>query len=713
MRQNNGFFPIEDGEFREWLCSRSLVAHGEGPAVRALERVRRCPELGDASFLSCEFLLLLNTVDLCLNPPDPAVEHIFSALVETIPNYGQFPADEGEFNGAFSLIENEVHQKISAIKEKKEGLPLKHLEYQRMSLEWEGGFAVHGPQLLFDIVLTENEIRQFLFAGVGIPLCYLLYFIALDEAGHFSPLVRQSAVRALRDAPESYLWEKFQSLRTDFLSAYPVVVPVLPDANIEEFARSMEKALLLLGRDYDHNVLLYIARDVLETMPDSRAFLHSFPLAVSAVHGDEVLAHQWYALRLRTYRSQRDGLADKRFVEVMDYSLPNSRGIPADLFRDKDLALPFIRREYLRSRNIDTEAEIRLRSVCDVFVPPSFVRTKSIAKAKDLILVYLPYLTMYVDGGTAQNEHDSRMSRDDIALLLDRDFDLCALTPESLLHAKIMLWYVEPIHDLFKIGEADEAALSHINNYVEGIYGKPLSADEAAEKARAVIARENESCDLLHEGTPQWMRLFNILVRRYTKRNTLTLWEMRGALYDMRKKQSKPFFYPITSAIGEKAQGKLSQVLRDFEKDYKWFKKIRESLYKHFYNRLDKLETAIDVCGWKEFEGRCLRLDRQCCSISTVCKDLTENKCGLKALTCKFWLCPAAQARAASTWKGRRLLAMRKRFSFWCRALNVPLKIRCSFLNSFDDKAPEPHVDSTSADWYDRPMTAYSIYRKT
>ncbi|MDR1836306.1 MAG: hypothetical protein LBQ89_01465 [Treponema sp.] len=695
-----------DSIFRDWFCSTSTAPLGESLFVRALAFVRIFPELGDIGLLSREFLLQLNVNDLYLNFPDRTNENVFSATIETIPCYVQFPESESEFNETFCLIEQEVMRKIETLKDKKESLLFKDFDYQRMVYEQGEEYSERGAALLFEILMTENELRQFLFAGLNIPLCYLVYFIALDEMGHFSSVVRQAAANALYNAPYGFLWEKFNALRGYFFNAHCAAAPIVPDASVQEFAYSMEKALRLLGFNFEYGTIAEIAREVFDTMPEGRAFLHDFPLKISTAKGDELLSHQWYTLRLKTYWKEKDDSATKRITEILDYSIPNSRGIPAALFRDKNLAVPFIHREYLCSRNIVNEAEIRLRSKTP-FIQPSFVRTRNIERTRDLVLAFMDFLEMYAQGG-------GRMKRDDIALLLERHFDLSALTAESLLHAKIMLWYIEPVHGIFKIDEANEAALARINEYIEGIYGKPLSAEKAVEKARAVIAVENEKIaemngglveeaetwPLLQEDKPQWARLFNILVRHYTRRNTLTLWELRGVLYDMREKPRKPFYYPVAAAIGSKLQKTLSQVLRDFEKDYKWFRKARERLYDCIYKSLDKAENKIDVCGWQELDGKCLRLDRQCCSIPYPCGELTDKKCGLRALTCKFWLCTAAQARAASTWRGRRLLGMRRFYSFWCQALNVPLKVRCSRRDSFDDDAKARFADLAEG-WYD------------
>ena len=705
-----------DSVFRDWFRSVSIGQIGESLAVRALAFVRLFPELGDFDFLSRELLLQLNKNDLYLNPPDRSFENVFSAIIEAVSCYVQFPESEVEFNETFGLIEREVMQKIDTLKDKKESLLFKDIEYQRIVYEQGEEYSKRGSALLFEILLTENEMRQFIFTGLNIPLCYLFYFIALDEMGHFSPVVRQAAACALFNAPYSFLWEKFNAMRGDFFNAHGVCAVVVRDTSVQEFACSICRAMNLLGVDFKYGTIREIASEVFDTMPDSRAFMHDFPLKITNAGGDELLTHLWYTVRLKTYWKQ-DGLETRRVTEILDFSIPNSRGIPAVLFRDKNLAVPFIQREYLCSRNIVNEAEIRLRCRTP-FIMSSFIRTRNVERARDLVLAFIDFLEMYAQGNEVfESEGGGKLNREDIAMMLERHFDLSTVTAESLLQAKIMLWYIEPIHSIFRIDEANEGALTRINEYIEGIYGKPLSAEEAVKKARSIINAENEKIaemnselegeaetwPLLKEDKPQWARLFNILVRHYTSRNTLTIWELRGVLYDMKKKPRKAFLYPIAAAVGGKVQRTLSKVLRDFEKDYKWFRRVREWLYDRIYKSLDKAESKIDVCGWHEFGGVCLRRDRQCCSIPYPCENLTGNKCGLRALTCKFWLCSAARARADYSWRGRRLLGLRRFLSFWCQALNVPLKVRCSKRDSFEDKAGARFADLAEG-WFDKPL---------
>jgi hypothetical protein len=707
-----------DSGFRGWLSGRQLTGMSESLAVRVLAMIRLFPSLGDGDYLCREFFLLMDRADLHLNPYNHAVQHTFSALIETIIEYAECPADNDDFGETFNLIEQEVRHKIEELEYKKLALPD---DAERLQLFFENDMdrPEQWTAFLVEFLLRQKEVRQFLFAGLGIPVSYLIFFIALDERGHFSPLVRQAAMSALRNAPHATcLSEKFHSLRSDYFTIYPAAVPIVPDTTTAEFARSIGNALRLLHAGYDPHAVTEIAKVVLDTMPDSRAFLHEYPLAISAAPGDSVLSQQCFSLCFRTLNDTPDGALLRRYIEVADYSTPNSRGIPATLFCCKDLAMPFIRREYLSSLNIDNEAEIRLMSVPAAFTPPPFVRSSGVTKAKRLIETYMTLLELYTQAGdTFESQGGHSITREDIALLLEPHFDLSLVTAESFLQAKIMLWYVEPIHSIFTISEATEETLARINDYTETIYGKPLPLEEAREKARAVITAENEhiaamnsSLDddpellwpLITEDSPLWTRLVDILVQRYTRRNTLTVWELNGVLYDMREKPSAPFYYPLTAAIGTFIQRTLSRAVRAFEEDHHSFKKVRERLYDYYFKQLDKAERALDPCGWQE--GKCLRLDRQCCTIPYRCQHLTETSCRFKALTCKFWLCSAARARLASTRKGRTLLAKRRRYSFWCQALNIPLKIRCTRLNSFDDKATEPYADVSRADWFDRPL---------
>jgi len=605
----------ETALFRQWFEKQSIEKLGEGITVRCLALIRRFPELCDFDYLYNNFIKFRSKADLSLNSYDSVTEHIFAELLETTAIYLNFPASEEEF--------------------------------------------------------AEKELRELLFANMDIPLCYLIYFIALDEYGHFTPIVRQAAISSLRYANRNLLWNKFVELRGDYFIIYPVYAPVIKDFTVSELAYSICKALRLLDAEYEYKTIFEISNAIFETMPNFRKFLYNFPLAITKANPDVLFSKQLASLAFRTFYDIEDNKHTvKRFIEILDYTLPNSMGLPAILFKYKELALPFIRREYLRFKYVENEAEIRLRSVIDPYYPPK----------------------------------------------IEGDLKLSTITEENKLYDKIMLCYIKPIQSIFNINEANEETLLKINEYIESIYGKQLSIEEAKERTIELIALENENIEAmnreldgdtdslwqpLEEGSYQWDKLYLILFKQYTQRNTLTLWELRGILYDMRKKRSKPFYYPVTDAIGKYFQRTISKILRSYEKSFPNFINARKWLYDYFYDKLDAEEKKLDVCGWKEYSGVCLRRDRNCCKIPYTSPCFTEKDCKCKSLSCKFWLCSAALSRLALIKKGKRLLKKRRLYSYWCIAFNVPLRIRCSKLNSFDDKAKEPLIDITKSDWFD------------
>jgi len=714
--------------FRAWIENQSLEKLGESITVRCLSLIRKFPELCGFDYLYKNFLAFCGKTDMRLNSYDTETEHIFAELLETTAVFLSFPASEEEFTENIKTIENSLKEKIKYLMNEKIKLPEKNAEYLRLFYENEEENSDNATQLLFEILLIEKELQQFLFSNVDIPLCYLIYFIALDEYGHFTPIVKQAAIYGLKNANNNYLWNKFLELRKDYFKICPVYAPIIKDVTVYELANSICKALNFLEAEHEYQTVFEISKTIFETMPDFNSFLYNYPLTITNANGDAVLTKQWTSIAFRTFLDIKDkSHTIKRITEILDYTLPDSMGLPAVLFKYKELSLPFIRREYLRFKNVDNEAEIRLRSTDDPYYPPKFVRTQNPKKARDLVSTYMTFLELYSQKDNFfESPQGNRINREDIAMFLEKHFDLSAITEDNILHAKIMLWYVEPIQSIFKISEANEETLSKINEYIESIYGSPLTIEAAKEKALEIIAQENENIEAmnrelkevtenlwlpLQEGSYLWNKMYSILLRQYTSRNTLTIWELRGILYDMRKKRAKPFYYPFTEYIGKFFQRTVSKILKSYEKDHPNFIKARKWLYDYFYNKLDTAEKKLDVCGWKEYSGVCLRKDRNCCKIPYPNQCLTETGCNCKPLSCKFWLCTAALSRLISSKKGRRFLIKRRLYSYLCIALNIPLKIRCSKINSFDDKAKEPFVDVSLVDWFDNPLVPYAEKR--
>ena len=721
--ETNPFTPQEAQTFCSWLYSRPLFETGESIAVRSLEIIRRFPEMIDIDFLCSEFMFYIDKTDLHINRSNPAAENIFYSLIETMACCTSYPVNENDFNESMKKIEKEVIEKIETINDKKLKLPEKSDEYLNLFYNQDTEYPEKGNELLMEILLAEKELRQFLFTGLGISVSYFIYFIAIDERGHFSPVVKQAAMLALNFNHDNYLWKKLKEMRSDLFTEKTATAPVIKDASVIEFTHSICKAMRILNEEYDYSLIKETAFAVLETMPNGRAFLHEYPLKITAKAGDDLLTFYRYSLIFKTMFAPPDGAAVKRYVKMEDHTAPNSRGLPAALFRTKEIALPFIHRESMRYMRIENEAEIRIRylnwrsTYDEVNAAPLFVRAVTAEKARKLIETYMMFLEMYVQNEDMFTSQGGRsINREDIAFFLEKNFNLSALNADSLLSAKINLFFLEPVYSIFKPGNGDEETLAGINSYIESIYGKPLTKHEADEKARDTINKENERITamnktiddktgilfpLLTENTYKWERLYNILTEGYTRRNTLLFWEYRGVLKDIKERPQKPFYYQILKNSGKFIKNKMLNTVKAFEKDYKWFKKVRVWVYNYIYRKLDRTERKLDICGWTEQNGECLRKDRQCCISTIPCGYMSEKGCRVKALSCKFWLCSAAQAKAASHKNGRRFLEKRKRYNFWCQALNIPLKIRCSQLDSFDEKAKEIYVDITADNWYD------------
>ena len=280
--------------FRNWLHKQSLLDLGENLAVRCLALIRQFPVLSNYDYLYREFLQFINRADQHLNPSNITINNIFAALIETITGYIKFPSDENVFYESIINIEQSIKDKIEKLKESKAELPIKNAEYLLLVNEHDPLDTDKIAQLMFEILLAEKELRQFLFAGVEMPMPYLIYFIALDEVGHFSPIIQQAALssiagrQSLHCADKTFLWKKCTELRSDFFTVYNATAVIAPDTTAKEFAYSIKKALNLLGIEYDYASTTEIAHALLEKIPDCRDFLYHFPVKISNNPGEKI-----------------------------------------------------------------------------------------------------------------------------------------------------------------------------------------------------------------------------------------------------------------------------------------------------------------------------------------------------------------------------------------------------------------------------------------
>ena len=76
--------------------------------MRSLSLLTLFPELTDIDYLYDEFLKMIYSADLYVNRHDRTTDNIFSALMEAVSCFVEFPANENEFNETMKQIEQEA-----------------------------------------------------------------------------------------------------------------------------------------------------------------------------------------------------------------------------------------------------------------------------------------------------------------------------------------------------------------------------------------------------------------------------------------------------------------------------------------------------------------------------------------------------------------------------------------------------------------------------
>ncbi|MBN1317535.1 MAG: hypothetical protein JXA42_18780 [Anaerolineales bacterium] len=211
------------------------------------------------------------------------------------------------------------------------------------------------------------------------------------------------------------------------------------------------------------------------------------------------------------------GKVVKRYLRLDDRTSPNSMGIRYSLFRNPLIVVPVIYHEYLHfagvnnmpGKGIANEAKVWIRE--NVFMKGLFME-----RAPGDPEMFKQYVGFYLKSLIDINAADLLMR-----LLLD-------LTNHS--------------------------GLETINNYVSNLYGRQLSESEAKKRARAVIDRENNTLHsmnitqdwgpevpypLLNTGeTSQLAEDYqNLLMKRWTQRNTISWSEWESIISEEKNKQ--------------------------------------------------------------------------------------------------------------------------------------------------------------------------------
>ena len=104
-----------DSFFSEWLRTLLFNRQNESLLVRSINLIKLFPFLADSEYLCREFLMMINSADLCVNGYDRAVENIFSSLMEAVSCFIEFPVNETEYNETIQIIEKEARAKLEII----------------------------------------------------------------------------------------------------------------------------------------------------------------------------------------------------------------------------------------------------------------------------------------------------------------------------------------------------------------------------------------------------------------------------------------------------------------------------------------------------------------------------------------------------------------------------------------------------------------------
>jgi hypothetical protein len=315
--------------------------------------------------------------------------------------------------------------------------------------------------------------------------------------------------------------------------------------------------------------------------------------------------------------------------------MPNSKAVPYLFFMEPSGLYFYLLREYIRACGITNEAELWIKHAhyihktlgqndIEAFFAPLFCMIKpevlrrcdfgaKLKKAKELVETYGLLLDSYAPMPDGKNTADSgadNITKDDAALMLEHKFALAELSGESLVTARIMLLYIEPLVTLFNPAAVCEEALPEINAFIESLYGKKLDPEAAAEQCRAVITAENEAIQkmngelrwqkemrwpLLEDGGEQKKQLEKILVKKRMQINTL-------GLFDVMRIRAE-----LQPCVPEKRHrikiALLSKIVSCLEKRAPPVVKIQKRLYSTIYTALEKAEKALDVCGWHDETG--------------------------------------------------------------------------------------------------------------
>jgi hypothetical protein len=443
---------------------------------------------------------------------------------------------------------------------------------------------IAAQESILNIQFMQKELSRFQYTHLigKIPFVYIVYQIFFDTDQHFSDYIKQMALYSMVSANEEKEIVNFNitSAHKDFIKENHFEIRLFKGITKIEFLEIFKKAIRFFNKDVD----LTIVKEVLEflyiKMPELLIFLYKYSLKLI----DRLLERKYgyyetkgYNLRYWTrYIPPKDvGPVIKRYLEVIDYTQPNSIGISYDLFLEKHLILPVLFHEFLHYTGILNEAEVFIREsayfnsllnnteYADVFNPVFSLIRKSILLEKTLVEklqiskklfdsrlhgsyglnLLLHIYVVYVE------EKDLEDKKDEIARILDNFFVTELITKESLSKAEDLLFNFEPLVTLFNLENINEKKIAEINEFIEGLYGKQLTREEAKIKSYEDIIGENNNISrmndallwnpdktypYLDDNSDTKKELEELLIKKHTQKNTIDIDDLKRIINEIK-----------------------------------------------------------------------------------------------------------------------------------------------------------------------------------
>lgn len=227
---------------------------------------------------------------------------------------------------------------------------------------------------------------------------------------------------------------------------------LFPNSSVGEFYLALYRVLnVYLSLDFANTEhLLELCKELSQEIPEVLPFLEKFPLKLIDLSQKNEFFEYYYeeGLKLEYWTTftppKEEGEVHNRYYKILNFTLPNSRGINFNLFRDKVLLLPHIYHEFLHNSGVTNEAEVWLKQ--HLFL-------------RKILLKY------------------SRDSKVQLGNYISNKLNLFEVAEDS--GSKMLLsMHLNDLH-----------FYHFLNNKIREIYGEPLTELDATRKANKILKR--------------------------------------------------------------------------------------------------------------------------------------------------------------------------------------------------------------------------------